>query len=65
MPCERCAIPTRHPETQVKWPGLLSHLAAEHRQQFGRIYARVVEGGRVAAGEDVRIGTSDSAASRR
>jgi uncharacterized protein YcbX len=64
MPCERCAIPTRHPETQVKWPGLLSHLAAEHRQQFG-IYARVVEGGRVAAGDEVRIGTSGSAAGRR
>ncbi len=22
-PCERCAIPTRHPDTQVKWPDLL------------------------------------------
>jgi uncharacterized protein len=67
MPCERCAIPTRHPETQVKWPGLLSHLAAEHSQELG-IYARVVEGGRVAAGESVRIGTrspSASPASRR
>ena len=67
MPCERCAIPTRHPETQVKWPGLLSHLAAEHSQCFG-IYARVVEGGRVAVGEAVRMATpaaSGSQVSRR
>ena len=45
-PCERCAIPTRHPETQIKWPGLLRHLAAAHDQQFG-INARVLTGGRL------------------
>jgi uncharacterized protein YcbX len=62
--CERCAIPTRHPDTQVKWPGLLAHLAAEHGQDFG-VLARVVQGGRVAAGEEVRVETSGSAGSGR
>src|SRR5215217_892573 len=31
-PCERCAIPTRDPDTQVKWPGLLRHLHDAHKQ---------------------------------
>ena len=53
-PCERCAIPTRDPDTQVKWPGLLRHLNAEHAQVFG-INARVVTAGRVAAGEAVAL----------
>ena len=47
-PCERCAIPTRHPDTQVKWPELLKHLTARHGMCFG-VNARVVVGGRVAA----------------
>jgi MOSC domain-containing protein len=55
--CERCAIPTRDPETQEKWPRLLAHLAAEHGQDFG-LLARVTAVGRVAAGEQVRIVTS-------
>jgi uncharacterized protein len=53
-PCERCAIPTRHPDTQAKWPGLLKHLTAEHEMSFG-INARVMIGGRVAAGETVEL----------
>jgi uncharacterized protein len=53
-PCERCAIPTRHPDTQVKWPGLLKHLTAAHDMVFG-INARVLAGGRVAAGEAVQV----------
>jgi hypothetical protein len=53
-PCERCAIPTRDPDTQVKWADLLRHLTAAHDQVFG-INARVVTGGRVAAGEAVRV----------
>jgi uncharacterized protein YcbX len=53
-PCERCAIPTRDPDTQVKWPDLLRHLNAEHQQVFG-INARVVTGGRVAVGERVAL----------
>lgn len=56
-PCERCAIPTRDPDTQEKWPGLLAHLAAEHGQDFG-LLARVTAVGRVSAGERVRILTS-------
>jgi uncharacterized protein len=54
--CERCAIPTRDPDTQEKWPQLLRHLAAEHGQDFG-LLARVRVPGRVYAGESVRIVT--------
>jgi uncharacterized protein YcbX len=53
-PCERCAIPTRDPDTQVKWPRLLKHLKATHDQCFG-INARVVTGGRIGAGETVEL----------
>ena len=53
-PCERCAIPTRDPDTQVKWPELLRHLTAAHEQVFG-INARVMTAGRVAAGEPVKV----------
>ena len=53
-PCDRCAIPTRDPDTQVKWPGLLAHLAARHGQNFG-IRADVLAGGRIEAGEGVRL----------
>jgi uncharacterized protein len=53
-PCERCAIPTRHPDTQVKWPDLLKHLTRSHDMSFG-INARVTTGGRVAAGEKVEL----------
>jgi uncharacterized protein len=49
-PCERCAIPTRHPDTQIKWPGLLRHLHDKHAQCFG-INARVITSGRIEAGE--------------
>ena len=55
--CERCAMPTRDPVTQEKWPRLLSHLAAEHGQDFG-LLARVTATGRVHVGEHVRIVTS-------
>jgi len=53
-PCERCAIPTRDPDTQVKWPELLRHLAARHATAFG-INARVVVPGRVARGEAATV----------
>jgi uncharacterized protein YcbX len=53
-PCERCAIPTRDPETQVKWPGLLKHLAAAHEQSFG-VNARVLSAGCVAVGESFTV----------
>jgi uncharacterized protein len=53
--CERCAIPTRDPDTQVKWPELLRHLTAHHRQYFG-INAGVVIAGRIAVGQSVQVG---------
>jgi uncharacterized protein len=53
-PCERCAIPTRDPDTQVKWPVLLKHLTAAHDMYFG-INARVLAGGGIAAGENVEL----------
>jgi uncharacterized protein YcbX len=53
-PCERCAIPTRHPKTQEKWPELLRHLDARHQQNFG-VRARVVHTGRVALEDPVRV----------
>jgi len=53
-PCERCAIPTRDPDTQQKSPELLRHLAARHDTLFGT-NARVVQSGRIAAGETVQI----------
>ena len=56
-PCERCAIPTRDPDTQVKWPQLLKHLTAAHDMCFG-INARVLTGGRVATGEQVELATA-------
>jgi uncharacterized protein YcbX len=56
-PCERCAIPTRHPDTQIKWPGLLRYLHDVHAQCFG-INARVITGGRIEAGETVELITA-------
>jgi uncharacterized protein YcbX len=53
-PCERCAIPTRDPDTQQKSPELLRHLAARHDTLFG-MNARVLQSGRIAAGETVAI----------
>lgn len=53
-PCERCVIPTRHPDTTARWPGLLKHLHARHANGFG-INARVETPGRIAAGERLRL----------
>jgi len=53
-PCERCAIPTRDPDTQEKSPELLRHLAARHDTLFG-MNARVLQSGRIAAGETVSV----------
>ncbi len=55
--CERCAIPTRDPDTREKWPQLLRHLAAEHEQNLG-VLARVLAPGSIAAGARVDIATS-------
>ncbi len=35
--CVRCVIPTRDPDTQAKWPGLMRWLAAERAMTFGVI----------------------------
>lgn len=53
-PCERCVIPTRDPVTREKWAALLKHLNLHHSKRFG-INARVIETGRIAAGEGVRL----------
>jgi uncharacterized protein YcbX len=53
-PCERCAIPTRDPATQEKWPDLLRHLEARHGQRFG-VNARVMRAGRIHEGERVEL----------
>ena len=53
-PCQRCAIPTRDPETQEKWPELLRHLDARHARLFG-INARVVRSGRIERHEAVEL----------
>jgi uncharacterized protein YcbX len=55
-PCVRCAIPTRDPATQEKWPELLRHLDATHGRLLG-INARVVQSGRVSIAEPVEIDT--------
>jgi uncharacterized protein len=53
-PCERCAIPTRDPDTTEKWPGLLRWLAAEHDTLFG-INARAVRPATVRVGDAVVV----------
>ena len=68
-PCVRCAIPTRDPETQAKWPALLKHLAARHGTRFG-INARVLQSGRLALQAPVQVvppaeGATEPGPSRR
>jgi hypothetical protein len=53
-PCERCAIPTRDPDTTEKWPELLRWLAAEHDTLFG-INARAVRPATVRVGDAVVV----------
>ncbi len=52
--CERCAIPTRDPRTQEKWPQLLRHLAARHDTIFG-VIGRPADAAVVRAGDAVRL----------
>ena len=54
QPCERCAIPTRDPDTQAKWPALLRWLAREHGTLFG-LNARALRPATVRAGDPVRL----------
>jgi uncharacterized protein YcbX len=53
-PCERCAIPTRDPDTHEKWPQLLRHLAREHATLFG-INARAVAPASARVGDAVEL----------
>jgi uncharacterized protein YcbX len=54
QPCERCAIPTRDPDTQAKWPALLRWLAREHGTLFG-INARAVRPATVRVGDRIEV----------
>ena len=53
-PCVRCAIPTRDPDNQVKWPQLLKHLTHEHQGWFG-INARPLNGAAIRVGDRVTV----------
>jgi MOSC domain-containing protein len=53
-PCERCVIPTRHPDTREKWPELLRHLARAHDTLFG-INARALRPATVRVGDAVAV----------
>jgi uncharacterized protein len=53
-PCERCVIPTRDPDTQVKDPNILKWLTRERRGLFG-INARPVRNGTVRVGDQVAL----------
>jgi len=53
-PCERCAIPTRDPDTQEKWAPLLRHLFDRHTGRFG-INARARHEATVAVGDEVAL----------
>jgi uncharacterized protein YcbX len=53
-PCVRCAIPTRDPDTQVKWPQLLKHLTHVHHGWFG-INARPVNAAAIRLGDPIAV----------
>lgn len=53
-PCERCAIPTRDPDTAEKDPRILKHLAAEHTLLFG-INARALHPATIRVGDAVAL----------
>jgi len=53
-PCQRCAIPTRDPETQAKWALLLRHLTDNHSCRFG-INARAAEPSTIRVGDRVEL----------
>jgi uncharacterized protein YcbX len=53
-PCERCAIPTRDPDTHEKWPELLRWLAAERDTLFG-INARALSPATIRVGDPVEL----------
>jgi hypothetical protein len=57
-PCARCVIPTRDPDDQGRWPGLLRFLHRERAGLFG-INARVLAPGRLAVGDPADLTAPD------
>jgi uncharacterized protein YcbX len=53
-PCERCAIPTRDPDTQEKSADLLRHLFRAHGGLFG-MNARALRPARIRGGDRVEV----------
>lgn len=53
-PCVRCAIPTRDPDDQERWPELLRWLTREHGGLFG-INARASGPGTIRVGDRVEV----------
>jgi uncharacterized protein len=53
-PCARCAIPTRDPDTQERWPELLRHLTRVHGGLLG-INARADGPGHLEVGMPVEV----------
>lgn len=53
-PCERCAIPTRDPDTQEKAADILRHLFRVHRGLFG-LNARAHGPARIRVGDRVEV----------
>lgn len=53
-PCERCVIPTRHPDTQERDSRVLLWLIREHRELFG-INAEVPAPGLIRVGDPVEL----------
>lgn len=53
-PCVRCVIPTRDPDTTVRDPAVLRHLAAAHDTLFG-INVRPRHPATIRCGEPVRV----------
>ncbi len=53
-PCERCVIPTRDPDSAVKWAELLRWLTRERSGRFG-MNARPLHPARIALGDPVSV----------
>jgi uncharacterized protein YcbX len=60
-PCDRCAVPTRDPESPgERWPELLRHLERHHHLLFG-VRARVEQPGTLRRGEAAELQSSHRA----
>jgi len=54
LPCPRCAMTSRDPDTFEVWPQLLRHLVWQHQDVVG-VYCRVAVPGSVAEGDAVEL----------